>query len=171
MFVWLLGPVRFTVKALATHDSPRQLALGLVLGMVIGLLPKGNLTVLILGSVLFATRVNLGIGLAAAAVFSWFGLALDPFAHKLGWIVLTYQPLRGIYARLYDLPLVAWSDLNNTVVAGQLILGAYLAYPAYCISLPIFKWIHPRVVSSIRKYRMTRILFGIDLGMRWGLNR
>ena len=171
MFGWLLGPIRFVVKALAADDSPRQLALGFVLGMVIGLLPKGNLTAFALVIALFSTRVNLGAGLAAAAAFSWVGLALDPFAHKLGWILLSNRPLQDVYAWLYNLPLVAWSGFNNTVVVGQFLIGAYLAYPAYWISVRVFTRIHPWTMAWIRKYRITRVLFGLDIGTRLGVNR
>lgn len=170
MLARLLGPVRLVAKALAADDSPRQLALGLVIGMLMGLIPKGNLTTCALATLLLSTRVNVGVGLATAAVFSWIGLAIDPFAHKLGWIVLSCRPLQGFFAWFADLPLVAWSGLNNTVVVGQLLIGAYLAYPAYWFAKRLFATIQPWTFALIRRYRITRILFGLDLGTRWGMS-
>ncbi len=170
MLAWLIGPVRLVAKALVADDSPRQLALGLVIGMLIGLMPKGNLTAFVLASTLFSVRVNVGVGLASASIFSWVGLGIDPFAHKLGWIVLSYRPLQGLFAWIADLPLVAWSGLNNTVVVGQLLIGAYLAYPAYWFSKRLFTKMHPRAVAWLRRYRITRILFGLDFGTRWRLS-
>lgn len=171
MLARLLDPVRLVAKALAADDSPRQLALGLVIGMLIGLMPKGNLTAFTLAIILFSVRVNIGVGLASAAVFSWIGLALDPFAHKLGWLVLGYRPLQGVFAWFHGLPLVAWSGLNNTVVVGQILIGAYLSYPAYWFAKRLFAKIYPWAIAWIRRYRITRVLFGLDLGARWGLSK
>jgi uncharacterized protein (TIGR03546 family) len=167
----LLRPVRLLARALLVDDSPRQLALGFTLGMVIGLIPKGNLTALALAVVLFSTQVNIGSGLAAAAVFSWVGLGLDAFAHKLGWTVLSFEPLQGVYAWFYDLPLIAWTGLNNTVVVGHLLIGMYLAFPVYCAATRVFARVHPWAMVRIRKYRITRFLFGLDVGTRWRLSK
>ena len=62
----LLRPLRLVAKALVAENSPRQLALGFALGMMVGLVPKGNLIALGLTLVLFGTRVNVGAGLVAA---------------------------------------------------------------------------------------------------------
>lgn len=41
--MFMFGPLRYFAKALILETTPRQLALGFALGMVIGLVPKGNL--------------------------------------------------------------------------------------------------------------------------------
>ena len=170
MFAWLLRPIRLLVSAVAAHDSPRQLAWGATLGMAVGLVPKGNLTALLLGMALFALRANLAVGLAAAGLFTWIGWLLDPSAHRLGWQILSWQPLQPFYTRVYDLPLVPWTGLNNTVVLGQLVLGMYLAYPVYRGSyLAAERW-RESVVDRLRRYRVARALLGLDIASRvkWG---
>ena len=162
MLSWFLPPVRLVASALAAHDSPRQLAAGISLGMVLGLVPKGNLTALLLGVLLFTLRINLGMGLAAACVFSWVGMSLDPIAHRLGWQILSYQPLQGVFAWCQELPLAPWTSLNNTVVLGQLVLGLYVAYPAYCLALwACHRW-RDTLAARIRQYRVTRTLLGVE---------
>ena len=166
MPTWLLQPVRLVAGAVAAHDSPRQLAWGVALGVVLGLVPKGNLTALVLAVLLFSLRVNLGAGLVAACSFSWLGMLLDPLAHRLGWQILWYQPLQPAYAWCYELPLVAWSDLNNTVVVGQLVLGLYALYPAYWLSLQAAtRWREP-VAEWLGKYPMARALLGAGAASR-----
>lgn len=61
--MFFLRPVRFFFKALVTDNTPSQLALGFALGVVIGLVPKGNLLAISLMVVLSAIRVNLGMGM------------------------------------------------------------------------------------------------------------
>ena len=160
---WILRPLRNISSALVANDSPRQLALGFALGMMLGLVPKGNLVALALGIVLFAIRINTSTGLLAAFAFSWIGLVLDPTAHKLGWLVLTYGPLQGSYTTIIELPLGPLSGLNNTAVVGQLLIGIYLFYPVYWLSLQTFRRLKPHLEVWLRKYRVTRVLFGLDV--------
>ena len=63
MYAWL-RPVRALLTLLSSADSPRQIALGFALGMLVGLVPKGNLIAVALVTLLFAARVNLGWGSA-----------------------------------------------------------------------------------------------------------
>jgi uncharacterized protein (TIGR03546 family) len=163
----LLRPVRLVAKALAAENSPRQLALGFALGMVIGLVPKGNLIAIGLTLILFGTRVNVGAGLVAAVLFSWLGVYLDPAADDLGHWLLSDPSLHGLWTSLYNLPLTRWSGFNNTVVLGGLGLGLVLFYPAYEISRLFFARAQPPVVSWIRKYKLTRVLFGVELAANW----
>jgi uncharacterized protein (TIGR03546 family) len=66
-----LRPVRHFAQALIANDSPRQVAWGFVLGMMIGLVPKGNLTAILLGMLLLGLRVNKPAGLVGIGVFMY----------------------------------------------------------------------------------------------------
>jgi uncharacterized protein (TIGR03546 family) len=169
MLSLLLRPVRQFAQALIGNDSPRQIAWGLVLGMLIGLVPKGNLLVAILGMMLLGLRVNKSAGLVSAGVFTGLGIFLDPLAHKLGSWVLVNQSLRPMHIGLYDSALGPWLGLNNTVVVGQLLIGLYLAYPVYWtvrqfaarVQIPVSRWLH--------RFRVVRWLRGAELGSQWGI--
>jgi uncharacterized protein (TIGR03546 family) len=124
-------PFRFLYQALTAERSSRQIALGIALGVVIGLLPKGNLVALSFVFLLFALRTNLAAGFLAAGSCSWIGVGLDPISHRLGEVVLTFAPLQGWFASIYKLPLVPWTSLNNTVVMGSLIIGLVQFGPTY----------------------------------------
>lgn len=167
MLSLLLRPLRFLMQAFTAVDSPRQLALGVALGMVVGLVPKGNLTAMVLMFLLFVTRVNLTTGLAAAFLFSWAGTLLDPITHRIGLALLTLEALQGAWTRLFDLPLLAWSGLNNTVVLGSLTVGIVAFYPVYRITLPVIAYYRPRFVNHIQKYRLAHVLRGSELASSW----
>ncbi len=130
---WIALP-RKAVHTLVAYDAPTQLAAGFAIGMIVGLMPKGNLIALSLCVLLFSLRVNKGLSLIAILLFSWVGPACDPLTHKLGASVLGSQPLQSCYASVLKLPLGPWLDFNNTVVTGSLLLGIYLAYPVYWLS-------------------------------------
>ena len=112
----LLRPLRQLSLALVANESPRQVAWGFTLGMLAGLVPKGNLLAMALFMLLCALRVNKPAGLLALGIFSLVGIGLDPFAHSIGSLLLTWESARPLYAWWYSLPLAPWSGLNNTVV-------------------------------------------------------
>jgi uncharacterized protein (TIGR03546 family) len=129
--------LRKLTRMLLAGSAPGQLALGFTLGMLIGILPKSNLIALSLCVILFSLRCNKGLALAAAVAFSFAAPWTDAFAHKLGLLVLGFDPLQATYASVMTMPLGPWLGFNNTVVTGSLLIGLYVAYPVYWTSRQI----------------------------------
>lgn len=169
MTSFLLRPVRQLAQALTSNETPRQVAWGFVLGMMIGLMPKGNLLLVALTILLCALRVNKPAGLLAAGIFSLVGFAFDGLAHHIGSIVLLWEPARPLFIWLYELPLGPWLGTNNTVVVGQLLLGIYFAYPAYYVAHKFAIRVQPVISKWLMRYRAIRWLRGAELGA-WGVD-
>lgn len=169
MLSLLLGPLRHTVKTLLANDSPRQIAAGVALGVMLGLVPKGNLIAVSLAVLLFGLRVNKSAGLAAAAAVSSVGLWADPFFHRLGAKLLAMPGMQDAYAWLYDLPLGPWLGFNNTVVMGSVVTGLYLCYPVYLTVKLLLDRFQTPVVQWLMRYRVARALLGLDLSSRLGM--
>ena len=165
----LLRPLRLAVQMLTANDSARQTAWGFSLGMMVGLLPKGNLLAIGLAMLLCALRVNRAAGLLAIGVFSYVGCGLDDLAHRIGAIVLTGLDSRAAFTALYDMPLGPWLGFNNTVVMGQLLIGLYLFYPAYKAAHAVGLHVQPRITQRLMRYKVIRWLNGAELGVQWGL--
>lgn len=140
MLATLMRPVRSVVQALIVYDAPNQLAAGFALGMVLGFMPKANLIALSILVLLFSLRVNKGMGLAAACLFSLTQPLIDTVGHKLGLYVLSAPSMQSTYATIFSLPLGPWLEMNNTAVIGSFLLGLYAFYPAYWLSLVAFRW-------------------------------
>lgn len=134
----LLSPLRSVLNLVRGERTRHQLALGLALGLVIGLLPKGNLTAVLFATLLLATRVNTGMGLLTAFCTSWLSPGLDPWCDAIGRGILTNEGWQNQFATWYQLPMVPWFGLHNTVVLGSLILGCAAILPAYYLSQPLF---------------------------------
>jgi uncharacterized protein (TIGR03546 family) len=162
MFSAIVRPLRQAIGALLAGDSPRQLAAGVALGMVVGLVPKGNLIALSLCVLVFSLRVNTSLALLAAVAFTWVGAALDPFASKLGMQVLTIASLQATYASVFNLPLGPWLGFNNTVVTGSLLIGIYLAYPVYWVSLIVCERLQPRLIRWTEKHQRISKALGVS---------
>ncbi len=168
MFSLLLRPFRQVAQAITANESPRQIAWGFTLGMLVGLVPKGNLLLVVLMVLLCALRVNKAAGMLAAGIFSLGGVLLDGLAHRLGSIVLLWEPARPLHIWLYELPLGPWLGTNNTVVIGQLLIGLYLAIQAYHFAHQLAKRYQPRLSKWLMRYRAIRWLRGAEFGTQWG---
>lgn len=164
---FLLTPLRQFAGAVLGNDSPRQLAAGATLGMMLGLVPKGNLIAVALGMLLFGLKVNRSAGLVAAVLFSAIGAFTDGFTHRIGKDVLETAWLHGLFVAIYEMPLGPWIGFNNTVVMGSLLLAIYLSYPCYWFSAFLFEALQPKVAAYLRRYRVTRVLLGLQLTAKW----
>ncbi len=164
-----LRPLRQFAQALLANDSPRQVAWGFTLGMMIGLVPKGNLTAIVLGMILLGLRTNKPVGLVGICLFTYLGLFVDGFAHSLGSAVLVWEPIRGFHETLFAAaisPLLGW---NNTVVVGQLLIGLYLAYPTYWLMHRFAVKVQRPLSTWLLRYKAVRWLRGAEVGTQWGM--
>ena len=125
--------LRKVVRSLLAGDSPGQLAAGFTIGMIIGLMPKGNLIALSLCVLLFSLRCNKGLRPRGRDCVFVRRAWTDPFAHKIGLYALTLDSMQATYASTFNLPLGPWLGFNNTVVTGSLLMGLYVAYPVYWV--------------------------------------
>lgn len=164
-----LRPLRFLAQALIGNDSPRQTAYAVAIGMMAGVLPKGSLVAILLTMLIFALQVNRAAGLLGLGVFSYIGAWLDGFAHKLGSLLLTWPAAQPTFAWIYDQPFGPFWGLTNTVVLGQLLIGLYLFYPTYRLSLAATCYLQPRLRDRLMKYRVIRWLKGAEVGAQWRL--
>ncbi len=171
MILPIIKPLRFLAKTLRDTNSHRRIAYAIALGMVIGLVPKDNLTALLLGMLLFSLRVNLAAGMCSAFLFSWLGVLADPLANRIGVYWLTRPDLQDFWAWLYLQPLIPWTGFNETAVLGNLLLGLWLFYPAYRISKQLIKKLLDRygemLTEQLTRYKLYQVLFGADLASGW----
>jgi uncharacterized protein (TIGR03546 family) len=162
MLLNFLKPVRLLVKGFLETDSPRQLAAGLVLGMFLGLIPKGNLFAVAFSVLLLGTRANLVAGSIGAALFTAINTLTDPWAHRIGAWLLENPKLSGYWAKAYDMPLAPWTNFNNTVVLGSVVLGLGLAIPLYWFG----KWGaargRPLVAHHLHAYKVDQVLGHVE---------
>lgn len=155
MLRMLLGKLLLFRKMLPGGDSPRHLALGVAMGVLLGLVPKTNLTAVVISTLIFASTINIGTALLTAAAVSMSAEYFDPVTDYLGHEVLTHPSLQPYWTQFFDLPVAPWTDLNNTVVAGGVILGILLFIPTYRLTRPVFQRFWTRTDKRSSKKRRT----------------
>ncbi|MFA5974768.1 MAG: TIGR03546 family protein [Elusimicrobiota bacterium] len=135
------------LQTLNDDVSPNEIAAGVVFGVMIGLIPKGNLLALSLSILIMIFRVNAGMAGAAIVVFSILGHLTDPFCEKFGFWLLSGVPLfKGFWTFLYNTPIIPFTSFNNTLVMGNFAVGLLLA-------LPVFFGMRAFVVTYRTRYR------------------
>ncbi|MEM7312538.1 MAG: TIGR03546 family protein [Planctomycetota bacterium] len=152
--------LRFLAKALTAESAPRRVAMGFAMGIAIGIMPKGNLTAITLICMLFAMRLNIAAALVSASIFTLLSPIADPIFHSVGRHLLTLSGMQGIYANWWQMPLIPWTQLNNTVVLGALVVGILQLFPMARIMTPYFERRLPMWSDMSRNFTIGRALLG-----------
>ena len=117
VFIKLL---RSLVKTLHSDGTPAQIAFGVALGAALGLTPIMNAHNLIVLLLLCVLNVSFAAGLFAWALFVPVGFLLDPLFDRLGhWLLVGQPALRPLWASWDNVPGLALTNFNNTVVLGS----------------------------------------------------
>lgn len=152
---------RLLVQTIRGEDSPKQVAMGIVLGMMAGIVPPDNLIAVMLGTMILATRVNVFAAILSGFAFMWIGFFCDPFYHRLGSIILSAESLSPVWTMLYETPVVPWTKFNNTVVMGSFASGLAIAYPMYYGSEWFVSKYGPRAHKRLLKHGIYRKMAGV----------
>lgn len=143
MILWivkLLGSVR---QAIAGRKYPHQLAWAVAFGLLLGAVPHGNLLAIGLLIVVLSLRINHAmVGLTAVGT-TFLATKLDPYSHQVGQYVLEHPTLGKAATDAWQLPLMPWTDLNNTVVLGSFLIGVGALVPVFVVTYPMFRWLAP----------------------------
>ncbi|MEA1986240.1 MAG: TIGR03546 family protein [Candidatus Marinimicrobia bacterium] len=119
-------------KILASETSPNQIAIGFALGMVLGLTPFLTVHNFIIIILLLLFQVNIATALFGMAIFSGIAYLLDPAFHNFGYYLLVeLESMNEFWITLYNMPIVALSKYNNTIVMGSFVIALIALIPMF----------------------------------------
>lgn len=120
------------VKALHSEGTPGQVAAGVALGSILGLTPLMNVhNAVVFGAVLLLNLSFPGAMLGWAVCIP-VGFLLDPLFDRVGSLLLIGIPaLTPLWTSLYNTPVIALSNFNNTVVLGSVTCALALQAPLF----------------------------------------
>lgn len=145
---------------IAAINSPHELALGIAFGVVIGIMPKDSAMPWLIALFFLLSRGNLLCGIISAVVMSLVSPSFDGITDKLGMSLLSVESLQSTFAAWMELPWIAWTRFNNTVVAGSFALGILSCLPVYLLSQVFFRMWGIEMIQRVMDTRLIRILFG-----------
>ncbi|MBN1999115.1 TIGR03546 family protein [candidate division KSB1 bacterium] len=149
------------IKVLQSEISPSQIAGGVVLGMILGLTPFWSLQNFIVILLVIVVAVNVSMMLLSFAFFSGVAYLLDPLFHSLGYYFLADVPsLKPLWTAVVNSPVLALSDLNNTVTLGSLLVSLFLVLPVFFLSKKFVLFYRRHLAEKVKKMKIIRIVTG-----------
>ena len=141
----LLKLIQSLVKTLHSEGTPAQVAAGMALGAVWGLTPLMNIHNVLIAAVVAVFNVSVGGAMLGWLVFTPVGFLLDPLFDWIGRTLLMGTPsLEAFWTRLYNVPVLPWTNFNNTVVLGSVVFWFVGLVPIYLLCR-----------EGVRRYRAT----------------
>ena len=151
------------IVALNSNLGKSQIAAGFSWGLLLGLIPMGNVFWVVLFVVSFFFKHHHASKLLAMAIIKLISPAVAPLVDIVGWEVLHIDVLLPLFTSLYNMPLVPFTRFNNTLVAGGLVSGIILWLPVYylvTLMIPIYR---NKIAPKIRENKLVKSIKGIPL--------
>jgi len=152
------------VKILRSAASPSQIAAGFIIGMTIGLTPLWTLHNFILFILLIILSVNIATALFSFVIFSGIAYLMDPLFHHFGYFILVdLSFMKGLWTTLYNVPLIALSKYNNTVVMGSLASSLLLCLPVFLLVKKGIIYYRENIDTKMQKWKIVQVVKGSKL--------
>lgn len=166
---WIVRLLQRLFRALNSDGTPGQVAAGVTLGAAIGLTPVMSLHNLVFVVLIFLLNVSIPGALLGWVFFGGAAFVLDPVFDRVGTgLLLSEGGLQGVWATVYNAPVLAFTNLTNSIVLGSLIGWLVL-------SLPIFfgaRWAIARYREKVyARYRDARAFKAIRASKIYNLYR
>ena len=122
------------LKALNANSHPGELAHAFAFGMLLGFLPKTSALWYIIFIISLFLRINKGFFFLSIILCSLIAPLLDPLFDNIGYFVLTLPQLADLFRSWLDIPFVAFTRFNNSIVAGSLVFSIIAYIPFYILA-------------------------------------
>lgn len=156
-------------KILSSAASPAQISSGFILGMIIGLTPLWSLHNLIILLLIIILNVNITMAIFSFGLFSLIAYLIDPLFHSLGYFMLVdIKLLHGFWLMLYNVPIIALSKFNNTVVLGSFLSSLVLLIPVYFIMKKAVVTYREKLEPIVLKWKIVKVIKGSKLYSVYG---
>lgn len=125
-------PVKI-VKLFTSNVSESEVAAGVCLGMFMGFIPLNGPMAILLFVCLFVFKINRLAAMLVLPVFKIFYLlGVSSLADLLGgFILIDMGFLTPVWTFVTHLPVIALLNINDTLVAGGLLISSILCFPVY----------------------------------------
>ncbi len=119
------------LKGLNDNSHPGEIAHAASCGLVLGLMPKDNLLWYLIFIVFLFLRINKGAFFLIILLGSLLPIFLDPIFDTIGYTILTIDFIAPFMATFLNIPLMAYTKINNSVVMGSLLFSIVAYVPMY----------------------------------------
>ena len=129
------------LKSFNSTVNPGEIAHAFSCGAILGLMPKDNLFWYLVFLFILFIRINKPSYLIMILVGAAISPAFDSLFDNVGYWFLTIPAFSSFFGTLLDIPFVAFTKFNNSVVMGSFLCGILFYVPIYFFGrFLIFIW-------------------------------
>ena len=150
-------------KALCANSNPGEIAHAMACGLLLGLMPKNNLLWYLVFVFIFFIRFNKAAYLLMILFGAAVSPALDPLFDRLGYAFLTIPQFSAFFGELLDIPFVAFTKFNNSVVMGSFLAGLVLYIPVCLLGHLLVRLIRKYAVPALRRAPVFKTIANLPL--------
>lgn len=121
------------IAALNANSRPGEIGAAFACGILLALIPFGNLLWLLLFIVFFFIKLHTGTLILTIVVFKLLIGVADPLTDAAGLWVLTQPALEPYFIQAVNTPVLPLTEFNNSLVTGGLVLGLLLWVPLFLL--------------------------------------
>lgn len=119
LIVWIAK----ILAALNANTRSGEIGAAIALGLLMALIPAGNLLWLALFVLSFFLRINNAMFLVFLGLFKLVAGVFDPLSDAIGYAILRLDALGPLFLGMANLPFLPWTNFNHSLVMGGLVLG------------------------------------------------
>lgn len=142
------------IRLLHSDTGQNQVAAGLAFGVFLGFAPFLSLQTLLVLFIVFFFRVQLGAAFLSAFFFKFVAFLLDPVADPIGRALLEYEPLRGLWTFMFNVPFLPMTRFNNSIVLGSFAISLILCPILFFIFRTLVIQYQVRFVARIESTKL-----------------
>ena len=147
------------LEILRAGQTPKQIAGGFALGVIVGMSPVLTLQGLFVWLVIFVLDVNLSAAFFAFAAFKLIAYVFDPVFHSFGYFLLVdVAAFQSFWTYLYNIPLAPLTRFYNTVVLGSFVAAIICSVPIYFGMKSFVVAYRTHIHAKIEKWKIYQIL-------------
>ncbi len=146
------------IVALNSNSRPSELASGIAFGFLLALIPGSNLLWIGIFVITFFLKHNIAAMLLSMGLFKLFISVFDPFLDQIGWFVLNIPQLNNFFTALNNIPLIPYSNFNNSMVMGGFIVGIILWLPVFFLCIFLVKIYRVKIAYRIAESKFVKAI-------------
>ncbi len=152
----LLKLIAKIFRILNAEATPKQIAGGVMLGMIIGLTPTFSLHNIVLVFLILVIKVNITSAILSMFAFDLIGYAVDPLSDWLGYTILTSAVLRPLWIEAYNAAIIPFTRFNNTIVMGSFVISLMLLYPIFRLAIYGVDRYRADIAAKFQQWRIVK---------------
>jgi uncharacterized protein (TIGR03546 family) len=158
--------IRFIAKlisALNANSRAGEIGAAISCGVLLALIPGGNLLWIALFLIFYFTKLHIASMLFTILIVKGFAFLFDPFFHSVGERLLRASRLEPIWTYLYSMPIIPYTNFNDTLVMGAFATGLILWLPLFFLFTGLVKVYRRTVAPKIAESKLVKTFQKIPL--------